>query len=106
MQNLINALNAGITEYKDGGTVIQHPPTSTMLRAARTLSELNNINLNNQQIIIHQQKQITTQLMEIEQLQKELINGRNNLQSLRQSQQQTSNVGSISAVGTGSNSTS
>lgn len=102
MQNLINALSAGVTEYKDGGTVIQHPPTSTMLRAARTLSELNNININNQQIIANQQGQIATQLVEIDQLKQELVNGRNDLQSIRENQQQISNVGSISAVGTGS----
>lgn len=60
MQNLINALMAGTTEYRDGGVQIQHPPTSTQLRAGRVLSELNNQNVANQQLLNNQQHQINT----------------------------------------------
>lgn len=51
MQNLINELNAGSTEYKDGGVIIQHPPTSLQLRTARALTEMLNINQANHNVI-------------------------------------------------------
>lgn len=40
MQNLYNELINGTVEYKDGGHIIQHPPTALALRAARMLKQL------------------------------------------------------------------
>ena len=77
MQNLINSLNRGILEFKDGGEVIQHPPTSTMLRAARTIADLANQTQSNQVIMIQQQARIEQQLQELEQLNKELEDVKN-----------------------------
>ena len=44
MQNLYNELMNGSAEYKADGTVVQHPPTALMLRAARTLKQLADLN--------------------------------------------------------------
>ena len=43
----------GSVEYKDGGTIVQHPPTALMLRAARTLKQLADTNDTNA-ILINQ----------------------------------------------------
>jgi len=40
MQNLYNELINGTVEYKDGGHIVQHPPTALALRAARMLKQL------------------------------------------------------------------
>jgi chaperonin cofactor prefoldin len=44
MQNLYNELVNGITETNDKGEMLTHPPSSLMLRAARTLKQLADIN--------------------------------------------------------------
>lgn len=44
MQNLYNELINGTTEYRDGGHIIQHPPTALALRAARMLKQLADTN--------------------------------------------------------------
>lgn len=44
MQNLYNELINGTVEYKDGGHIIQHPPTALALRAARMLKQLADTN--------------------------------------------------------------
>lgn len=44
MQNLYNELINGTTEYKDGGHIIQHPPTALALRSARMLKQLADTN--------------------------------------------------------------
>ena len=77
MQNLINSLNRGILEFKDGGEAIQHPPTATMTRAARTIAELANINEANQAIMSQQQARIEQQLQELENISKELEDVKN-----------------------------
>lgn len=104
MQNLINSLNAGVTEYKDGNVVLQHPPTATMRRAANTLAQLANINESNAQLLQKMQETIDTQLQEIETLTKELENER--VQSLRNAEQQISAVESESSHPHGSDSNS
>lgn len=68
MQNLINALISGRTEFKDDGVIVQHPPTAVQIRAAKIVSELNNQNVANQQILVNQQQQITELLVELEKL--------------------------------------
>ncbi len=40
MINLIQELTDGQVEFKDGGEIIRHPPTATMLRAARAIKQL------------------------------------------------------------------
>ena len=72
MQNLINALQAGTTEYRDEGVVVQHPPTATQIRAAKIVSELNNQNIANQAIIMNQQAQIAQSINEIDELKQRL----------------------------------
>lgn len=44
MQNLYNELINGTVEYKDGGHIVQHPPTALALRAARMLKQLADTN--------------------------------------------------------------
>jgi len=44
MQNLYNELMNGTVEYKDGGHIVQHPPTALALRAARMLKQLADTN--------------------------------------------------------------
>lgn len=68
VQNLINQLMAGTTEYRDNGVVIQHPPTATQTRAGKVVSELNNQNVANQAILVNQQEQINGLLLELERL--------------------------------------
>ena len=68
VQNLINQLLAGTTEYRDGGVVVQHPPTAAQTRAAKVVSELNNQNIANQQILVNQQQQITDLLNDLQML--------------------------------------
>lgn len=80
MLNLITALTNGTVEYKDDGVEITHPPTATMLRAARTLKELATINEQNQHIL--NQLQLRVNQLEAEN------------ESLRQAQWQASNMGS------------
>lgn len=65
---------AGTTEYRDGGVVIQHPPTATQIRAGKVVSELNNQNIANQAIIMNQQAQIAALITEIDELKQRLEN--------------------------------
>lgn len=59
MQDIINELNAGSTEYKEDGTVIHRPPSSLQLRAARNLTEMFNINQTNLLMINQMQSHIS-----------------------------------------------
>ena len=80
MLNLITALTNGTVEYKDNGEMITHPPSALMLRAARVLKEVATVNEANNAVI--NQFQARIQQLELEN------------ESLRQTQQQTGNVGS------------
>lgn len=101
MQNLINVLLAGQTEFKDGGVQIQHPATATQIRAAKTLSELNNQNVANQQIMVNQQQQITQLLEDLERLCIEKTNYESSITSLKQElENATKTIASASAVDT------
>jgi len=51
MQELYNALMRGETIYKDGNAIGQCAPTALMLRAARTLKQLSDINTTNGTLI-------------------------------------------------------
>lgn len=70
MQNLYNELTSSITEYLEGGTVNNRPPTSLMLRAARTLKTLsdtndtNLVNINSLQVIAMNDHEMISQLHE------------------------------------------
>jgi hypothetical protein len=105
MQQLIQELSSGTTEYKDD-TVIQHPPNSVMLRAARTLQQIIPVLENNQQLIQQLQIQQNNHLQEIEQLRNELSTYRNssnaNTESLRQSEPEVSAVGGSNGEHSGS----
>lgn len=51
MQELYNALMRGEAIYKEGVVIGQHAPTALMLRAARTLKQLSDINDTNGTLI-------------------------------------------------------
>lgn len=95
MQNLINALNAGTTEYKESG-VVTKPPTATMTRAARVLTILANENQSIQQQIMAFQAREIEYLEELEHLRKQLLEKENGKcdQSVCNGEQETSGVGS------------
>lgn len=84
VQNLINQLLAGQTEFRDGGVQIQHPATATQIRAGKAISELNNQNVANQQIMLNQQQQITQLLEDLELLRVEKVNYLSSIDSLKQ----------------------
>lgn len=84
VQNLINQLLAGHTEFRDGGVLIQHPPTTVQIRAGKTISELNNQNVANQQIMLNQQQQITQLLEDLELLRVEKVSYLSSIDSLKQ----------------------
>lgn len=100
MQNLINALNSGSPEYRDNGDVITRPPTATMIRAAKVLAQLANINEQNAQIIMQQQNTINQQLQEIENLKNAAVH------SMSETPQPADNMGGASTVDRGSDSNS
>lgn len=104
MINLYNELMNGTVEYKDGGVIVQHPPTATSMRAARTikqLSEINGINAN----LIDQLQASQAELLKIQEMTyanikilsakiAELTKEKEEYESIRKSQQQVSDVGS------------
>lgn len=68
MINLIQELMDGSVEFKDGGEIIRHPPTSTMLRAARTikgLAEQHEANVRTINDIVRQNQEILTTLQQL-----------------------------------------
>lgn len=99
MQDLINQLNNGTTEYKDGGEIRQNPPTALAKRAANTIAQLANINADNQRIMMELQNRVNQQLEEIETLTKAQNVSSNepqptNNESVCESSGETSDVGS------------
>jgi len=107
VENLYNSLTSPAIEYNDKGEMLHRAPTSVMLRAARALKEINNINTANQLVInqlTNQINELNEQLKlkdkEIEQFKAEqkslygqLLDKDAN-ESLREARQQVSNVGS------------
>ena len=103
MINLYNELMNGTVEYKDGGVIVQHPPTATSMRAARTikqLSEINGINAN----LIDQLQSSQAELLKIQEMTHanikmltakvaELTREKEEYESVRESEQQVSDVG-------------
>lgn len=95
MQTLLKSLVNGIPEYLDNGDMVRKTPTATMLRAARELGNLININNVNNEVIYSLQLRVDSQLKEIVCLQ-ELLNDANkrntelnaNLQNLRNDSKQ------------------
>jgi hypothetical protein len=67
MNNLYNELMNGTVEYKDGGVIEHHPPTTTTLRAARTLKQLSEINAVNANLI-DQLQASQTELLRIQEM--------------------------------------
>lgn len=70
MLNLITELTNGTVEYKDGGTMVTHAPTSLMLRAARALKEVATINETNGILINQLQSQLQQLMQDNESLRK------------------------------------
>lgn len=100
MQNLINALNSGSPEFRDNGEVITRPPTQTMIRAAKTLAQLANINEQNSALLVAQQQTITQQLDELKQLREQLDAA---LHNLHEGKRETSSMGGDGGVNPASN---
>ena len=71
MQTLINSLLNGTVEYQDEGVIVNKPPTATMLRAARELTTIVNINATNQLAMMQLQQRVDEQLNEILTLQEQ-----------------------------------
>lgn len=98
MNNLYNELINGSVEFRDEGVVIQHPPTSLALRAARMLKQLADTNDTNM-IVISQLERNQQELFNEIQLLKEQ---NENYQRLREGGQQTDAMGSSNSGPPGS----
>lgn len=96
--DLIRQLTEGTVEYQENGVVVRHPPNSVMLRAARTLVEIDKEHTANLTMLLKSQQYCNELLHEIENLRKELNDERNkratNIESVCESKPETSNVGS------------
>ncbi len=68
MQNLLNELTNGTKEYDSDGNMLVKPPTALMLKAARVLKQVAEINLANQDIMNRLQLRVNEQLNELTQL--------------------------------------
>lgn len=90
MNNLYNELINGSIEFRDEGVVVQHPPTSLALRAARMLKQLTDTNDTNM-IVISQLERNQHELFNEIKLLKEQ---NENYQRLREGGQQTDAMGS------------
>lgn len=99
MINLIQELMDGSVEFKDGGEIIRHPPTSTMLRAARTikgLAEQHEANVRTINDIVRQNQEILATLQQLrddnDRLNKDIESLRNDAKQGKEAS--PSNVGS------------
>lgn len=68
MQNLINELTNGTKEYDSDGNMLVKSPTAVMLKAARVLKQIADINIANNDIMNQLQLRVNEQLNEITQL--------------------------------------
>lgn len=96
--DLIRQLTEGTVEYQENGVVIRHPPNSIMLRAARTLVEIDKEHTANLTMLLKSQQYCNDLLREIELLRKEINDERNkrttHTESVRESKPEVSYVGS------------
>ena len=99
MNTLYDALMQGETEYRDGGVIIQHPPTATALRAARTIMNQSNINANYSELVQQLQLRVEQYLTEIQTL-RDYISKNEQVQSICKDSEYggSSDVGSDSGV--------
>ena len=74
MQTLYNELISGTTEYLATGEVIRKPPTATMLRAARTIRTLVELDANNQAVLFAAQIRESKLLEALEASRKDMAN--------------------------------
>lgn len=71
MNQLLTDLTNGTVEYKDNGEVLRHPPTSTMLRAARGIKQLLEQDAGNARTVQSLQHQNQQLLQELEHVRNE-----------------------------------
>lgn len=71
MNQLLTDLTEGSVEYKDNGEVIRHPPTATMLRAARAIKQLLEQDAGNMRVAHQLQQQNQQLLQELENVRNE-----------------------------------
>lgn len=93
MQQLYSQLTGPVIEFNDKGEQISRPPTSVMLRAARTIKTLLDTNNTNMGVINQQGKEIESLINQLK-----VAN-----ESLHKIERETSDVGSGSAIPDGSN---
>lgn len=77
MNQLLTDLTDGSVEYKDNGEVIRHPPTATMLRAARAIKQLLEQDAGNMRAAQSLQQQNQQLLQELENVRNDLSAERN-----------------------------
>lgn len=96
--DLIRQLTEGTVEYQENGVVIRHPPNSIMLRAARTLVEIDREHTTNLTMLLKSQQYCNELLTENENLRKEVYDYRNpkpaDPKSVCESKPEVSDVGS------------
>ena len=82
MQNLYNQLTNPIPEYQADGVIKYNPPTSVMLRSARVIKQLANINDNNLLTINRLQVREGSLLSDLERLNNEIKTLRDTISEL------------------------
>lgn len=90
---LYSSLVNGDTTYNDKGEMIAHPPTAVQLRAARAIKQMAEELAANNNIVM--QLQYRAELAEAAAIEfsNQLTNARNEIESLRKSKQEASDVG-------------
>ena len=110
MQELYTQLIAGEVFINDKGETINRPPTSLMLRAARTIKQMSDINTANNIALINIQRLSEDNQNTIALLNEQLYQLRNKNESVctdsREGQETPSNMGDSGTVNSGVNSES
>lgn len=75
--DLIKQLTEGSVEYRENGEVIRHPPTATMLKAARMLVAIDKEHTANLTMLLKSQQTCNELLQEVETLRNQLHDIRN-----------------------------
>jgi len=94
VNQLYNELTSPVTETNDKGELVSKSPTSLMLRAARAIKQMDEVNASNNfniQANQHQNCNLTKENQELTELIKQL---RKEIESLRNGGQKASDVGS------------
>jgi hypothetical protein len=91
----------GQVEFKDGGEIIRHPPTATMLRAARTLKQLLEQHEGNMHAVNNLSRQNQDILLTLQQLRDDNDRLTKDIESLRNDAGRQDETAQVSDVGSG-----